>query len=208
MWQIVLLAIPLIMACNRNDSKPKPAESTPNLSKEFDMEDACSDKPLIIENSYSELVKLKQLLDGNKYSIRGNEIFVADVSGEDIGTIAAGSSFQAGIHFSAPIQASLSQLQGRNFYLCKKPEDSGSVSFHRFARHYPDLVTAKILYAGVESDPKFQRSFPKDQVACELKRKVISGIHDESGIVAHNSKEAHQHNVIQKELECVDLNSN
>lgn len=205
MWQIALLAIPLIVACNRNDSKPKLAEPTPNPSETFDMEDACSADSPIIENSYSEFGKLKQLLDGNKYSIRGSEI-VVDSQGKDISEIVLKSSFPAGIHFSEPIQSSLNQLKGRDFYLCRKKDESKPVSVYRFANHYADLLMAKNLYAGVENDPKFQRSFPKNEIACSLKRTVISGNHEEAGRAIHNLNEAHQHNVIQKELECVDLN--
>lgn len=207
MWQIALLAIPLIVACNRNDSKPKPVVPTPNPSEKFDMEDSCSADSPIIEKSSSEFSQLKRLLDGNKYSIQGDKI-VVDPQGKDISEIVLQSSFPAGIHFSEPIQSSLNQLQGRDFYLCRKQGDVKPVSVYRFANHYADLLIAKNLYVGVENDSKFQKSFPKDGVACKLKRAVISGNHDESGRVVHSPNEAHQHNMIQKELECVDLNSN
>ena len=203
MWQIALLAIPFIVACNRNDSKPKPAESTPNPLEKYDVEDTCSTDSQIIENSYSEFGKLKQLLDGNKYSIRGSEI-VVDSQGKDISEIVLQSSFPAGIHFSEPIQSSLNQLQGRDFYLCRKKDESKPVSVYRFANHYADLLIAKNLYAGLENDSGFKKSFPRDKVACSLKRTSISGSHDEIGRPAHDPNQVH--NVIQKELECVDLN--
>lgn len=204
MWQIALLAIPLIVACNRNDSKPKSVEPTPNPLEKYDMEDTCSAESPIIENSYSEFGKLKQLLDGNKYSILGNEI-VVDSQGKDISKIVLQSSFPPGIHFSDPIQSSLNQLQGRDFYLCRKQGDSKPVSVYRFANHYADLLIAKNLYAGLENDSGFKKSFPSDKVACSLKRTSISGPHDETGRPAHDPNQAH--NVLQNKLnECVDLN--
>ncbi len=206
MWQIALLAIPLIVACNRNDSKPKPVEPTQNPSEKYDMEDDCSAESPIIENTFSEFGKLKKLLDGNKYSIRGNEI-VDDSQGKDMSEIVMRGSFPAGIHFSEPIQSSLNQLQGRDFYLCRKQGDSKPVSVYRFANHYADLLIAKNLYAGLENDSSFKKSFSSDKVACSLKRTSISGSHDEVGRPAHDPNQAH--NIIQNKLnECVDLNSN